>query len=419
MSRIAEEAERLRLESEPLVPVDLSRFSTFRPEPPAFVIHRTMPRAEVTLFGGHGGSGKSTMALVMAAHIAAGAHAWAGRRMEDGPVLYVSLEDPESVILWRLYNICEHYGLDLAKVTRRLKLLDGVDRDSALASEISLNGIRALTFGRAFEMVEDEARGVVAAFIDNASDAFDANANDPHMVRRFLSGFARVARRENCGVCILAHIDKAAARFGASGNSYTGSTAWHNKARARLALVEEGGRLELRTEKMQYGRLPEPVAFTFTDSGVPVPIGEGQSAPDDDRDAVLALFRLAEQSGLEVPAAAAGPNTALHALQRLPEFPDRFTSKAGRARFWQTVTTLQREGSVRQFESRKANRHARTILILASECASSSAPDTSPIPPSATDARAGGASVALVRKKARTGATDAFDADAYRRATRG
>ena len=68
-----------------------------------------------------------------------------------------------------------------------------------------------------------------------------------------------IAREHDAAVVLLAHIDKAAARNGGQGNSYSGSTAWHNSARSRLALVEdEATGLELLHEKANFGKKRDP-----------------------------------------------------------------------------------------------------------------------------------------------------------------
>ena len=88
--------------------------------------------------------------------------------------------------------------------------------------------------------------GAGLLIIDNASDAYDGPENDRRQVRTFIRELAGLGRGNNAGVMLLAHIDKQAARFGSQGNSYSGSSAWHNSARSRLALVDtrngNGGR---------------------------------------------------------------------------------------------------------------------------------------------------------------------------------
>src|SRR5690625_5910278 len=75
--------------------------------------------------------------------------------------------------------------------------------------------------------------------IDIASDAYDENENSRRDVRFFIRALATLARANDAAVVLLAHIDKVAARNGGGGNDYSGSTAWHNSARSRIALMQD------------------------------------------------------------------------------------------------------------------------------------------------------------------------------------
>ncbi|MEG3194015.1 hypothetical protein SNE32_17470, partial [Lysobacter sp. D1-1-M9] len=115
---------------------------------------------------------------------------------------------------------------------------------------------------------------------------------------------------------LLAHIDKAAAKNGSQGNSYSGSTAWHNSVRSRLALVQSDRGLELRQEKLNLGRKAEAIELDWSDSGVLVP---SRTGPDEGRDArlnaeaaeddakVLEAIEAAIESGHDVTTARTGP----------------------------------------------------------------------------------------------------------------
>jgi hypothetical protein len=72
----------------------------------------------------------------------------------------------------------------------------------------------------------------------------------------------------------LAHVDKFAARNGSAGQSYSGSTAWHNSARSRLALTEKNGTVELAQEKLNIGARAEPLSLMWTRDAVLVPKDE-------------------------------------------------------------------------------------------------------------------------------------------------
>src|SRR5690606_27637354 len=101
---------------------------------------------------------------------------------------------------------------------------------------------------------------------------------------------AKLARENDAALLLLAHIDKTAARYGSNGESYSGSTAWHNSVRSRLALLpNKAGAVELLHEKANLSRPAEPRLFNWSDAGVLVPTtAEAAQAGAQARDALLA-----------------------------------------------------------------------------------------------------------------------------------
>ncbi len=334
-----------------LVPVPLADLMTAPTPAPPFVIRDLIPRREVTLLGGHGGAGKSILGLTLCAYVAGGAHTWAGFAVADGHALFVSLEDPGAVVRFRLRRILEACTLDPEKIGRRLHVLDGTGGDAALASELNDAGVRRLGFTAAMGEVAAAATGKTLIVIDGASDAFDGDENSRRQVRAFLRELARIAREADAGLILLAHIDKAAARFGANGNSYSGSSQWHNSVRARLALVANDGTVELVPEKLQHAKMAEPVPLIWTDSGVLIPTDRrAAQAEAEARDATLAAedaehvldaIRRAHLAGVSVSVARTGNYSAKHCLATF-DIPRELS--AGKAdRFWRALDLLLAE----------------------------------------------------------------------------
>lgn len=371
-----------------LVPVELDDLAAATLQPPRFVIRPLVPRGVVTLLGGHGGAGKSVLGLTLAAHVAAGAHTWAGLPIEDGRALFCSLEDGGELIRHRLRQIAEVYGLDASKIARRLRVLDGSDAAAALAGELNDLGIHRLVAQPAMEELAEAAQGCALVVVDNASDAFDAGENDRRLVRAFLRMLTRIARDVDAGLVLLAHIDKQAARNGAQGNSYSGSTAWHNSARSRLALVEEDGAVQLRQEKLNLGRRADPIALAWSDAGVLVPAERSTDVREDDREAVLGAIRAAAAAGIDITTSRTGTTTQA-ALSLVPELPDRLRGPRGRLAFWSALDGLVSERKIQPAEVRGTNRHPRQVWI-------ESARALSPIPPMSERARLGSAAPACV-----------------------
>jgi len=370
-----EEAEaKAQTEAEPkpslLKVVDLSNFTSYRARPPEFVIHPFIPRGVVTLLGGHGEIGKSMLGLILAAHVATGV-SWADLRVTQGRVLYLSMEDDGETALYRLQLIQQTYCLDPAILTANLTVIDGSDA-GPLVQEVSQHGVRTLTTTATNEEAEKLVAGYDLIVIDNASDAFDADENNRRQVRGFIKGLARWVKGHRGAVLLLVHIDKAAARNGAQGNSYSGSTAWHNSARSRLALTLNARDevIELAHEKLNLGKkLETPLTLEWSESGVLIPVSANarqsakaltDAAHDQD---VYATIRAALAAGRIVPTATTGPKTAWHVLQPFPELPQALKERSGKPKVDAALIRLHRQGMIRQEKYRQDSKEREMWTI--------------------------------------------------------
>lgn len=396
--------------SSSLVEVELGDVMSASLERVAFAVHPWLPKRHVTLFGGHGGMGKSTVALAIAAHVACGLP-FAGFEVEQSPVLFVSLEDEASIVRLRLRRIIEAYRLPAGRVLENLRLLDGTQGFAALMTEGEGYSSRP-AFTAAYREMAARAEGAGLIVVDNASDAFDANENSRQHVRMFVRGLAAVARHYNASVMLLAHIDKAAAKGGGNGNDYSGSTAWHNSARSRLALLnKDGGNILLEHQKANLSKLADPVPFTFVD-GVPMPLGaagsDGITSEDFDQAEMVRALKAADEAGIIVPAkTSAGNGSAMQALDSLPEYFDTFKGSEGRQRASRALAALKRAGRVFEVEYKNEQRHIRKRLQLLGESTDAATSEGAlferpevrasipPIPPCALTQRAGGAGLCV------------------------
>lgn len=353
----------------PLNVVDLADIVTAELPKPRYIVEALIAYCVVTLLGGHGGAGKSMLALIFAAFVACG-RAWNGLHVSLGRVVYVSLEDPASVIKNRLQRILRAYDLPAETLQANLVVLDGTDCDSALGRESPAS--RRFETTETYEALRGHLAGASLIVIDNASDAFDGNENERRSVRAFVRSLVQLARRDaaNAGVLLLAHIDKASAKFGARGNAYSGSTAWHNSARSRLALTTEQNRATLVQEKNNFGTPAAPIALRWSDDGVLVPAPSGYIDPARsmtdaaDAAAVLAALGEAAERRVDVPVGHTGRRTAQNALQAFPALPAALHGATGRERFWRALARLQADGKVRSEEYQNAGRKWRERLAV-------------------------------------------------------
>ncbi len=304
--------EPLDATGEPLKVVSLAGLATAELLAHRFPVQALLPAGAVTHLASHGGEGKSTLALTLAAHLATG-QLWAGLACEKSRVVFVSLEDPADVVRARLRRICEAYDLPVDGVVGNLVVLDGTEA-GPLAVEINDRGTRRLEFTKAMRQLEQHPADVM--IVDNASDAFDGNENERRMVRAFVTKLGSLARGTGGAVLLLAHVAKDSAKRGGT-ESYSGSTGWHNSARSRMALVREGGLVRLEHLKSNFGRCIEPIYLSRTAEGILMPSAapaaawEAAAGLDDD---VLAAIVDAAGQGAPIRASSGGPDNGVAAL---------------------------------------------------------------------------------------------------------
>lgn len=339
---------------------------TARPDPIAWAVDGLVPRGFVTILGAHGGAGKSVLALSWLIHAAAGKE-WAGRFVPVQRVAFASFEDGPEIVRARVRRIVESCDLPPFALDNLL-LLDATDCDPLMVEgsvERVTVALETDTFADLRKLVAWASDGVLV--IDNASDAFGANENSRPQVRAFMRALGKLARDYRCAVVLLLHIAKAEARTAGKGENYSGSTAWHNSARSRLALVSDGGRVELRHEKCNVARCAEPIPLRWTDTGVLVPVAAGSPAAreEQDRDVenVLAAMRAAAMAGAVVGAARSGPAAATAILRT---FPSELGADLMRdsARLWQALNRMEAAGRIERAMVRTADRKEREVYRL-------------------------------------------------------
>lgn len=348
-------------------PLDLRALASSEPQPPQFIIDGWLPQGEVTLFAGHGGSGKSLIALAAAICIAAG-RAFFGLRCERRRVMFLSYEDSAGVLHWRLHRICKMLGVDLASLADWLFVYDATQSGEPLYAETrDAHGPTA-----AFDWLREQmaATGAQVLILDGTSDCFAGNENVRQQVRTFVRTLRGSLPRGGAAL-LLHHVDALSAHAG-SAKGYSGSTAWHNSCRARWLLRpddegEDAGpsRVVLELRKSNYGRLGDSLVLRFSEShGCFVPECEPVTSPldrklreADELNAVLTVVRLAEESGDPIPAATRGDRTAHAVAEARGGLPSSLLGKRGRARFYSALERLRAAGAVQVVAVRRANRH--------------------------------------------------------------
>lgn len=351
--------------------VTLDNLESARLDPVQHVVECILPRRTVTLLGGHGAAGKTYLALVIAAHVAAGVD-WAGLAVVQERVVFGSFEDEPDVLRLRARRIGEHYRLDTDAIARNMVILDGSQMDATLWAEGASYGAPAGPTAL-LPVLAESVRGAGLIFIDGASDTYGANENHRRDVRGFMRALASIARTEDAAVALLAHIDKNAAKFGPNANSYSGSTAWHNSARSRLALLTENGKLTLVHEKANHSEKIEPIELVRNADGVPVPadtLPEIKLLETEERTQLVAAFKAAADADVNVPPKLTpGAHSAMATLATFEEYPPHFGTSGAKGRdAARVLMAMLREGAIVKEQYTTDQRKKKTRLVLA-ECA--------------------------------------------------
>jgi len=208
------------------------------------VVDLWVPCDEVTLLAGHGGGGKSYVALNLAIHVALGLPV-GSLATKQSKVLFFSGEDGSEVLKMRLAKLCRELELDRSQLLGKLYILDASDIDPALHREAKDDKGRVLTTQTSLlrdlvRLVDSLDIGFV--IIDNASDTYDDDEIRRARVKSFVRSLRSNLGRPGRAVLLLVHVNKVSASNGrnAGTEDYSGSTAWHNSARSRLSLTSNG-----------------------------------------------------------------------------------------------------------------------------------------------------------------------------------
>ncbi len=369
-------------------PLDLAALAKREPRPPLFIdMHGWLPVGYATLLAGHGGSGKSAIALYLMVCIAAGL-AFFGNLMQRQRVLFLSCEDRASVTHWRLSRICAHLGIDMACLRGWLEILDLVGHECVLWDRDPRTGT---TTTMAHGVLKDFMRvhDTEVLLVDGVTDTFAGNENARSEVKRYINSLVALIPPERGAVLLIGHVAKLNAASVQTSEGYSGSTGWHNACRARWYLhpeVQDGedgerqertGNLTLELQKANMGRADKSMTFVWDDDAHLFVGKMDQESSFDrthrDREEQSSILRALHGCAnatqpIIVPAAMTGPNTAHLVLSQRPEFPQSLRSgKPAKARFRRQIETLRQLGAIAEVGYRRANRHHAAKIELTVE----------------------------------------------------
>jgi hypothetical protein len=203
---------------------------------------------DVTLLGGHGGVGKSFLALQMACAVALGEPVL-GCDTRQARVLYYSAEDGRKRLKRRLRRVTDTFDYDPEGLRGNLLVLDASELEPLYGEELRHMGASGkphlmkhlgdtATFRNLQAMVETFDPQLV--IVDGASDTFDGNEIARREVRGFIKLLRQVHPTRKVGVLLMVHIDRASARgYSSNDDGYAGNAQWHNSCRRRMYLQQK------------------------------------------------------------------------------------------------------------------------------------------------------------------------------------
>ncbi|MPZ47256.1 MAG: AAA family ATPase [Betaproteobacteria bacterium] len=364
-------------------PLDLTALARRTPMEPDFILADWLPAGYATLLAGHGGAGKSAIALHLAVCIALGLP-FAGIATFRRRVLYLSCEDRERVLHWRLERICRHLGVRMSDLDGWLMMLDLVGHDSVLWMPDRSGAAFTAAYGELDSRMQSTEAQVLC--IDGISDTYGGSEISRPEVKRFVNALIALIHPDDGAVLLIGHVAKPTASNAATTEGYSGSTGWHNSARARWYLYpeterDEGsdrpqrtGRLLLELQKSNLGPVDQTIAWRWdAEAHMFLP----ETAPShfdrmhlqrDERRGILLALRGCAQRSIVVPFAMQGSRTAYHVLRECPEFPDSMRSgKAAVRRFRREIEHLCQIRVIEEVAYRRPNGHKGSRVMLTPE----------------------------------------------------
>lgn len=232
--------------------LDLGPWVGQDPPSPDWTVHGIIPREETTLFSGHGGTGKSTLALHLCVAQAL-AIPWLKFGVTGGSAFFIDAEDRPVHIWRRLEAICRNYAASIADVIERLFVRSLHGQDAVMAT-VDKGGhvLPTELYTSLLEQAATHEPQIIV--IASAANVFAGDENNRSQVTQFIALMTRLAVAAHGSTILISHPSLTGL---VSGSQISGSTGWHNSVRSRLTLEKTGangsGLRCLSVRKNQHG----------------------------------------------------------------------------------------------------------------------------------------------------------------------
>lgn len=206
--------------------LDLEKcFST--PAPPLDMVLPGLLNGTVGSIVAPGATGKSWLALELAANLAAGVDLLGFGKQKQGRTLILTAEDPPDVLWQRLSALGEKLNV---------KEIEDVIKNTSISPTLGMRGNDFLNGNMSERLVRlagNLGGGFRLIMIDTLSQFFSGEVNDRKDAAACMREFEYVAQKLNCALIFTNHVSKSAAVLGEVGNqqSSKGSGVWVDEAR--------------------------------------------------------------------------------------------------------------------------------------------------------------------------------------------
>ncbi len=189
--------------------------------------------------------------------------------------MYLSCEDREGVLHWRLARTTAHLGIShRGRCAAGSRSLISSAMTSCCGRKIHRpEELIRLPSDDLQERIEKHATELL--IVDGVSDTYGGNENARTEVKRYVNALVSLIPADRGAVLLLGHIAKPTASAAQSTEGYSGSTGWHNSVRARWYLHpetvqgddgeswEQSGDLILDLQKSNLGRVDQSMRFAW------------------------------------------------------------------------------------------------------------------------------------------------------------
>jgi DnaB-like helicase N terminal domain/AAA domain len=382
----AEKIDQLRIGAEISTLAPSVDWAQIAANPPTAVRHRVgniFPYGTAGAIGAHGGEGKTQLAVALTICLRTGRHFYGLPTMRS-KVAYIDAEEGANEMARRFKLQADAFGVSLEELQGGVDVFDLTAVSDGLL--VAVNGAGDVEPTPLFRKLRANFRrcGYDVVIVDNAAAVCAIDVIRPAQVTRAITLLRELAPTDG-NVILVLHVNRPTATAGYSRDGYSGTTAWNNRLRWRWYVfrpnagedavdevgdqVFDDGKRVFEVQKNNAGptglRIPMRidggalVADGLTDGIV------GTIARGNERKAVLAALREAEDRGINVPTSETNRSTAYEALEAMPSYPGDLRGKAGKRRLYRILRQLRADRELEVHEFRTSGRKSREGYRLA------------------------------------------------------